>query len=153
LGYTQEEFLTSYYANINRQHEEVLSENPIALAIQHLLQQKVEWTGNATELLDTLEQIAPSLKINTNRREWAKAPQALSRRINEIKTNLAELGIEATKTDTRTWLLRHSGNTVNTADTVSTAQSKEKTDDDTLNDTIRNIREVFGNDIEVYDQP
>ena len=51
------------------------------------------WKGTATELLADLESIAVELKINTRQKSWPKAPNSLSRRINEIKTNLREIGI------------------------------------------------------------
>jgi len=51
------------------------------------------WKGSATELLADLESVAAELKINTRHKPWPKAPNSLSRRINEVKTNIREIGI------------------------------------------------------------
>jgi hypothetical protein len=51
------------------------------------------WIGTATELHNKLE-VAESLKIKTkNDRLWPSAPNSLSRKLNEVKTNLREIGI------------------------------------------------------------
>ena len=52
-----------------------------------------EWKGSATELLIELNCLADTMKINTNSRSWPKAPNKLSRRLNEARTNLREIGI------------------------------------------------------------
>jgi hypothetical protein len=50
--------------------------------------------GTTTELLNELEPVAESLKIKTkNNRLWPSAPNTLSRRLNDVKTNLREIGI------------------------------------------------------------
>jgi hypothetical protein len=46
-----------------------------------------------SELYSKLEQIADILKVNRHAKLWPKAPNSLSRRINEVKTNLREIGI------------------------------------------------------------
>jgi hypothetical protein len=63
-------------------------------------------------LLAVLEQIAYDLKINKNTKLWPKAPNILSRRINEVKTNLREVGlvidygVRNLKTNTKTIEIR-----------------------------------------------
>ena len=52
-----------------------------------------DWSGTATGLLADLESIADALRINTMSRSWPRGSNALSRRINEIRTNLREVGI------------------------------------------------------------
>jgi hypothetical protein len=45
-------------------------------------------------LLNEIEQVAEVLKIKTkNNKEWPSAPNRLSRRINDVKTNLRQVGI------------------------------------------------------------
>jgi hypothetical protein len=51
------------------------------------------WKGTASELLAELDQVADDLKINKHAKSWPKAPNSLSRRIKEVKTNLREIGI------------------------------------------------------------
>ncbi len=94
IGYTPREFLDAYYANINEQHEEAIHENPVATVITLLMEQTPQWEGSPTELLEHMEKIAMEQKISTNSKMWPKAPQSLTRRLNEVKTNLAEVGIQ-----------------------------------------------------------
>lgn len=94
IGYSQQEFLDAYYANINEQHEEAIHENPVATVISLLMEESPHWEGSPTELLQKMETIAAEQKIGTGTKVWPKAPQALTRRLNEAKTNLAEVGIQ-----------------------------------------------------------
>lgn len=94
IGYTPQEFLDAYYANINEQHEEAIHENPVATVITLLMEQSPQWEGSPTELLNRIEKIATDQKISINSKTWPKAPQALTRRLNEARTNLAEVGIQ-----------------------------------------------------------
>ena len=54
-----------------------------------------EWSGSATQLSLELNEIAETeLKINIHKiKSWPKSPNSLSRKLNEIKTNLREKGI------------------------------------------------------------
>jgi hypothetical protein len=68
--------------------------SPVAASIIKLMDSRTRWIGTATELLNELEPVAESLKIKTkNNRYWPSAPNSLSRRLNEVKTNLREIGI------------------------------------------------------------
>ena len=52
------------------------------------------WNGTVTKLLNELQPVADSLKIKTkSNRLWRTASNSLSRRLNEVKTNLREIGI------------------------------------------------------------
>ena len=57
--------------------------------IVKLMEDRQEWEGTATNLLNDLE----PLKINTSYKLWPKSANSLSRRITEVKTNLREIGI------------------------------------------------------------
>ena len=96
LGYSQEAFLAAYYANINRQNEEAIHEHPVATTICLLMKEQTLWEGTSTQLLGELETVADDQKINTKHPLWPKAPQALSRRLNEVKTNLDAVGVSIT---------------------------------------------------------
>jgi hypothetical protein len=94
MGYPDNKFLAAYYTNIGLQTEQALEASPIAASIIKFMDSRIGWIGTATELLNELESVAESLKINTkSNRLWPSAPNSLSRRLNEVKTNLREVGI------------------------------------------------------------
>lgn len=94
MGYPEGAFLSAYYKNIGMQTQEAIEANPVALCINLFMRDRSEWAGSTKELYEELEKIAEEQKINTARMEgWPKAPNALSRRLNEVKTNLRDIGI------------------------------------------------------------
>jgi hypothetical protein len=98
MGYENNKFLDAYYRNIDLQVEEAIASNHVGTGIVKLMdademQCPWRWKGTMSELLAKLEQVADILKINRRSKSWPKAPNSLSRRINEIKTNLREIGI------------------------------------------------------------
>jgi hypothetical protein len=114
IGYDDNKFIDAFDKNIELQVQEAIAANPVGSAIIRFIEElevrarngviikedcnsiwcSLLWTGTATELLVSLEEIAVSkLKINTHAKLWPKAANTLSRRINEIKTNLREVGI------------------------------------------------------------
>jgi hypothetical protein len=94
MGNMENKFLEVYHRNIGLQTEQALESSPIAATIIEFMNSRTEWTGTTTELLNELEQVAEILKIKTkNNKEWPTAPNRLSRRINDIKTNLRQIGI------------------------------------------------------------
>lgn len=101
MGYEPYEFIHAYYANIGRQNIEAIDAHPLGQAITRWVQswpadsESQVWEGSPQELLQILEPIAIDAKIDTMSRNWPKAPNYLSRRLNEIRSNLLEgLGIE-----------------------------------------------------------
>src|SRR5215212_285555 len=94
MGYRDNKFLTVYYKNIGLQTAQALEASPVAACIIKLMDSRTEWEGTATELLNDLGTVAESLKIKTKTNGlWPGAPNSLSRRLNEVKTNLREIGI------------------------------------------------------------
>ena len=95
MGYPENKFLAAYYKNIGLQTEQAIKASSVATAVIEFMDSREEWEGTATELLNELEQIAEEiLKIKTkNNRSWPAAPNSLSRRLNEVKTNLRQIGI------------------------------------------------------------
>jgi len=132
LGHTQEEFLDAYYANIGEQNEEAIHENPVAIALTALMERRDEWEGTPSELLENLEAMAEVEKIDMRQKSWPKAANALSRRINEVKTNLAEVGIairsEKTSNGKRMILIQkeplHTDKIATPSDAVTDAQMR-----------------------------
>lgn len=88
-----ETFLSVYHANLNEQNEEAIQENPVALAMVYFMDNKIEWQNTASELLGELNKIADNEKLNAKGNAWPKSAAALTRKLNEVKTNLAQKGI------------------------------------------------------------
>lgn len=93
LDYSERDFLEAYQINISSQTEEVLSSNPVAEALLIHMEDKDRWEGTASDLLEALSDIAESaLKLKTKGKLWPGAPHILTRRLNELRTNLREAG-------------------------------------------------------------
>jgi hypothetical protein len=93
MGHEDNKFLGAYYNNIGLQIEAAIESSPVGTTIIKLMEDKQEWEGTATNLLNDLEPIANELKINTSYKLWPKSANSLSRRVTEVKTNLREIGI------------------------------------------------------------
>jgi hypothetical protein len=110
-----------YESNIGIQIDEVIASSALSMAVIELMKfyedkqkqaikantginlpygddKTVRITGLATQLYSELNDIAEfNLKMNTAKiKEWPKASNVLTRRINGIKTNLRQKGIEIT---------------------------------------------------------
>ncbi|MFL6433014.1 MAG: hypothetical protein ACJ71O_04675, partial [Nitrososphaeraceae archaeon] len=115
MGYDPLEFLNAYYENIGRQNIEAIESHPLAHAIAKYFEEQGDEVsgkileGSPMEVLETLEAFAQEHKISTDNKQWPKSPSALSRRLNQIRSNLLEgLGIEVT-------ISRQNKNKANTA--------------------------------------
>lgn len=93
LGNKKNEFLQAYFKNIDYQLHEALEGSPIGEAIMLFLENKATWEGTPSELLSELEAVAEQNKIKTYDKAWPKAANSLSRRLNELKTTLSDLGL------------------------------------------------------------
>ncbi len=116
LGYTQQDFVLAYQKNLEAQNEEAIREHPVATAVRAFMEDHEEWSGTSSELLEQLTTVAEQEKIDLRQKLWPKAAQALSRRLNEAKTNLANVGITITTTHgrQRTITIRTGNNSVDT---------------------------------------
>ena len=94
LGYSVDDFADAYKANIQSQNIEVLSSNPVAAVLLAFMENRGSYEGTPAELLDELGQEAEQMKIKTTIKSWPGAPQVLTRRLNELKSNLRQGGIE-----------------------------------------------------------
>jgi hypothetical protein len=112
IGNTEGEFQRVYQNNIGIQIDEAIAASPLSLAVVELMKvflkdkineetgelidpnDKLEWKGTPTKLSEELNNIAIGiLNMNINKiRSWPKSPNYLSRRLNEIKTNLRREG-------------------------------------------------------------
>lgn len=93
LGYGKDAFLDAYYTNIQVQNREAIEGSPVGELILRFMENKNEWEGKASELLTALEGLAEENKINIKAKGFPKAANTLTRRLNEIKTNLMDEGI------------------------------------------------------------
>lgn len=113
LGFRKEEFIKAYESNIREQTQVALHENSVALAIMLFMKEKNEWVGTASELLDklNLEDIFGDVY---NKGPFPRAPNTLTRRLNELKVNLKSIGIfyeSKNNGDTRVITLKKIGKT------------------------------------------
>gem|GEM_PF-1733074 len=125
LGLSGKNFLSAYAANRGRQVEEAVTNHPVAFATTLFMRDKTEWRGKPSDLLNELEGVADEEKIYTKAKNWPKAANSLSRRLNEAKTVLAKSGIriDIGKSGEREILLSLADNK-NTVQTVQTVQTQ-----------------------------
>jgi len=96
LGHSEEEFLAAYEGNTDARNEEALQASPVAAMVVELMEQRTEWEGTPTDLLVELKELAEQRRVNTKAKGWPQAAHALSRRLNEVRPNLAAVGIGIT---------------------------------------------------------
>jgi hypothetical protein len=104
MGYKSLEFVNAYYENIGRQNIEAVESHPLAHTIAKYFEEQEEdegqervLEGSPMEILEALEAFAQEHKISADNKQWPKSPSALSRKLNQIRSNLLEgLGIEVT---------------------------------------------------------
>ena len=152
MGNPEGVFVEAYQTNINSQIEEIIDSSQVAGCLTHWFFEiwlprieklitnnsnyNGEWSGTATVLLDILESVAGKLKVNTKTKFWPKAPNSLSRRLNEIATPLKDIGIEIEFTvndrgKARTITIREISSSSSSSSTdPNQARNSPKNDDD-----------------------
>ncbi len=100
LGYGAESFLSAYTMNISAQTREAAEGHVVGAAVLALMHDRKEWSGTPTELLSALEQAGEDARLfkrsasgKVDAKSWPGAPHILTRRLNEVRSNLADLGI------------------------------------------------------------
>lgn len=122
MGNPATKFLSAYFRNIDLQTEEVLDAHPVGAAIMSAVndgypcghcdscqqhkpkecsdsRKLTEFSGTSAELSIILDRVAGELNL-TNAKGWPKAPNALSRAINDVASNLKEVGISVVRRQT-----------------------------------------------------
>lgn len=94
LGNPEGLFTKQYDQNIMQQHEEAISAHILGPVILKLIELDGEFEGNPAYLHSRLSEIAEDLNINTKQKGFPKAPHALSRKLNDLKSTLEDIGIE-----------------------------------------------------------
>lgn len=137
LGHSQQEFLDAYGDNTRSRNEEALASSAIGEMLLAFMEDRASWEGSPTDLLQQLTSVAEQRHVNTKSRSWPKRAHALTHRINEIRPNLAAVGIEVTRgrDGQQRWiqLVRDSGNSVTSVTSV-TASAKPDASGDFEND-------------------
>jgi hypothetical protein len=100
LGYKNNDFINAYYENIKSQNDEIIESSPVAEAIIIFMKERevgYRWCGTPsklhTDLTNMIDQIKPDLKKSNL---WPKASSTLTPKINEVKSNLKQRGVEIT---------------------------------------------------------
>ncbi|MCK4434751.1 hypothetical protein KAU92_04615, partial [Candidatus Bathyarchaeota archaeon] len=121
LGISQKTFLSAYNANVESHVEEAAHSSPVAEVILKLMEDRLKWEGSPSELHSKLLETAKEMGISTRQKAWPKAPNILTRRINELVPALMQLGYEvvAKRTD-KTRII-----TINTVTTVMPSANHE----------------------------
>ena len=123
MGYSKEAFLKTYLGSIDSQNDEVLGEHLEAELIVAHMENLEEWTGTPSKLLEILRTAAKEKSIAES--DLPKSVNALSRKLNTLKTNFEEVGLKITrnKGTKRTFSIRKIP--ANTVATVDTAQNDD----------------------------
>jgi hypothetical protein len=87
-------FLDAYSRNRRAQNREALTGHLIGAAVAALMDDRADWQGTPSTLLDELNRIADRDRIDTRQKSWPKDPSWLTRRLNEVETVLQAEGIE-----------------------------------------------------------
>lgn len=93
IGNRGEEFINQYNTNIDRQNLEVVSADIVANMMIQFLSDKREWNGTVGQLHTELIKLAESKKLNTRGNNFPQQPNVLSRRLNNLRSNLSSVGI------------------------------------------------------------
>jgi hypothetical protein len=100
LGDGRDSFLSAYSRNIGAQNAEAIEGHIVGNAVLALMAGRDSWRGTPTELLDALEkaalngrQIHKTGNGRVDTKGWPGAPHILSRRLKEVKSNLADAGM------------------------------------------------------------
>lgn len=85
-------FLEAYAGNRAGTVELALESNLVAQAVRELLEQREEWEGTATDLLNELNNLVP--EEQTKRKSWPKSPATLSGKLRRAATFLRQTGVD-----------------------------------------------------------
>ncbi len=95
MDYPENAFIDAYRENINNQNDEIIEASPVAEAIIVFMENKNQWTGTPTQLLQQLGDIISQVDPNIRKSKyWPRIPARLTYKINEIIPNLLKRSIE-----------------------------------------------------------
>jgi hypothetical protein len=94
LGWPPGTFVATYGANREAAHDLTLEASPVASPLEDFMRTTGDWTGTATELLDTLtRQVGEHIG---RKREWPKTATALGGELRRLAPTLRTVGVEVT---------------------------------------------------------
>lgn len=93
LGGYGEQFLKEYEQNQIIRDYEAIDADVVAYLIVAFMKHKTDWSGLVSDLLVSLQEIAPLYGIVPTAKEMPSQANALSRRINNVQSNLNAVGI------------------------------------------------------------
>lgn len=91
-------FLQDYQENSKKASIESIQNNPFIDCVTLLMGTTDHWSSSVSELYLALQDIAQSQGINISDKQFPKAPNYMSRRLNEYKSDLEKVGISFTIT-------------------------------------------------------
>lgn len=147
-------FYRIYLQNIGKHTEDIIYADPVGASLMQFIASDFTtdtWEGKPTELYARLKEIAEKeLKINLKDSEFPKAPNSMSRKLNELKINLLEEGIEIMNTPKRTIKIikREVKNTCNiniSAEGHSNGSTASNNDDDISENIYREKENICNN--------
>ncbi len=106
LGINRQKFFDAYADNIGTQNEEIVVEEPVALAVIAFAKQRQEWKGTAAELLALLNHQTEQDNIE-RLFSWPKKPNKLSQKLTELAPTLATAGAYVKKIGRRTYRIKY----------------------------------------------
>jgi len=92
LPWQKGEFMKAYAKNRKEAVEVALESDVVVEAIKELLEQKSEWEGTTTELLNVLEDYTPEQTVKE--KSWPKTVNLLGRRLRLSESFLRQVGIK-----------------------------------------------------------
>lgn len=93
LGGKGQEFLDQFAANRQDQNTEAINSDPVALLVVAFMENREEWAGLVSTLLNELRTLAGNEGISTYSKAFPSQPNALSKRLRGMKSNLEGIGI------------------------------------------------------------
>jgi hypothetical protein len=85
-------FWAAYSSNRDEAVENVISADPVAVAVRGLMDENVEWKGTASTLLNRLAEVVDERTAKS--KTWPTGPQQLANRLRRAATFLRTVGIE-----------------------------------------------------------
>lgn len=144
LGYTVEDFISSYEKKVKAQIEEAVYASPVGTVFMSWMEGKEDWEGKPTDLYSALLVQAKVLGISTRQKGWPKAPHILVRQINDLMPSLKSLGWEITSDRTATakkiWI-----NTVTSVTPAPKTKDIKDTGDMNVNAKTEDIGDILKN--------
>jgi len=92
LGWPEGSFLKAYRENLKTAIGLTVEADPVAVAIQELVETTGDWSGNATELLAALEDLVTESARRA--RDWPKAANAVSGSVKRAAPGLRASGVD-----------------------------------------------------------